>query len=102
MSCYNRVNGLHVCNNKELLTDVLRGEWGYQGLVMSDWTATNQCSYAKAINAGNDLIMPGDKSVWKALEQAKKEGLLQEDALQQSCERVLTLILKSETCKDFR
>lgn len=46
--------------------------------------------------------MPGDKSVWKALEQAKKEGLLQEDALQQSCERVLTLILKSETCKDFR
>lgn len=102
MSCYNRVNGLHVCNNKELLTDVLRGEWGYQGLVMSDWTATNQCSHAKAINAGNDLIMPGDKSVWKALEQAKKEGLLQEDALQQSCERVLTLILKSETCKDFR
>lgn len=46
---------------------------------MSDWTATNQCSHAKAINAGNDLIMPGDKSVWKALEQAKKKTP-QEDA----------------------
>ena len=63
MSSYNRVNGKHVCNTRELLTEILRNEWGFDGLVMSDWNATEQCSRAEAINAGNDLIMPGTKKV---------------------------------------
>ena len=45
MSSYNRVNGKHVCNTYDLLTRVLRQEWGFDGLVMSDWNATEQCSY---------------------------------------------------------
>ncbi len=101
MSSYNRVNGLHVCNNPQLLTRVLRQEWGYEGTVMSDWNATNQCSHAAAVNAGNDLIMPGDGNVRKALQKALAEGTLDRDALNTSAARVLELVFKSETCKDF-
>lgn len=101
MSCYNRVNGLHVCNNPALLDGVLRKEWGFEGLVMSDWTATNQCSHAKAINSGNDLIMPGDNSVRKALTEALKAGTLDKAALNRSAERVLRMIFRSAAYGDF-
>lgn len=101
MSCYNRVNGLHVCNSPNLLTGVLRDEWGFEGLVMSDWTASNQCSHAVAINSGNDLIMPGDNGVQKNLEESLRKGELDKTALEVSAARVLKLVFRSETCKDF-
>ena len=101
MSSYNRVNGHYVCNSFDLCTRVLRQEWGFQGLVMSDWNATEQCSYSEAIHAGNDLIMPGTVSVSKALEKSLKAGELDRDALNLSAGRVLELIFKSETCQSF-
>lgn len=101
MSCYNRVNGKHVCNTKDLLTGVLRDEWGFKGLVMSDWSATDQCSYSEAINSGNDLIMPGNKGNVKALLEALKEGKLDKKALDISVCRVLTMIFNSATCEGF-
>ena len=101
MSSYNRVNGKHVCNTYDLCTRVLRQEWGFDGVVMSDWNATEQCSHAKAINAGNDLIMPGTAAVAKKLNEALKDGKLNRDALNVSAGRVLELIFKSETCKNF-
>ena len=102
MSSYNRVNGKHVCNHFDLLSRVLRQEWGFEGLVMSDWNATEQCSYAEAINAGNDLIMPGTPAVAKKLEADLKAGRLNREALNVSAGRVLELVLKSETCKSFQ
>ncbi|PVH83481.1 glycoside hydrolase family 3 protein [Cadophora sp. DSE1049] len=57
MSSYNKINGLHVSESKELLTDVLRTEWGWRGLIMSDWFGTYSTS--TAIHAGLDLEMPG-------------------------------------------
>jgi beta-glucosidase len=101
MSSYNRVNGKHVCNTYDLCTKVLRKEWGFSGLVMSDWNATEQCSYTEAINAGNDLIMPGGNNVVKKLLSDLKEGKLDKNALNNSAARVLELIYKSDTCKDF-
>ena len=101
MSSYNRVNGKYVCNTYDLCTKVLREEWGYHGLVMSDWNATEQCSYAEAINAGNDLIMPGTNGVVKALIRDLKNGKLNPEALNNSAARVLELIFKSDTCKEF-
>ncbi|KAG5718830.1 putative beta-glucosidase I [Termitomyces sp. T112] len=69
MSSYNRVNGLHVSENKRLLDDILRKEWGYQGLVMSDWTGVY--STVEAIKAGLDLEMPGPSPFrGKALERS--------------------------------
>ncbi|KAM5350935.1 hypothetical protein ACJ41O_003658 [Fusarium nematophilum] len=57
MSCYNRVNGKHVSENREFLDGLLREEWGWKGLIMSDWFGTY--STAEALNAGLDLEMPG-------------------------------------------
>lgn len=101
MSSYNRVNGKYVCNSFDFCTRVLRQEWGFDGLVMSDWNATEQCSYADAINAGNDLIMPGTAVVSKKLRQGLKDGKLSRDALNLSAGRVLELVFKSDTCKEF-
>ncbi len=101
MSSYNRVNGKYVCNSFDLCTRVLRLEWGFTGLVMSDWNATEQCSYAEAVNAGNDLIMPGTAAVSKKLRQELQAGRLNRDALNLSAGRVLELVLKSDTCKEF-
>lgn len=91
----------YVCNSFDFCTRVLRQEWGFKGLVMSDWDATEKCSYAEAINAGNDLIMPGTAAVAKQLEKALKTGVLHRDALNLSAGRVLDLIFKSDTCKGF-
>ena len=102
MSSYNRVNGKHVCNTYDLLTRVLRQEWGFEGLVMSDWNATEQCSYAEAINAGNDLIMPGTAAISKKLEEELKTGRLNREALNISAGRVLELVFNSEACKAYR
>ncbi len=101
MTSYNRVNGIYVCNSRELCTQVLRQEWGFSGLVMSDWNATDPCSHAQAVNAGNDLIMPGNQAVVKALEQALKAGELDRAALDASAGRVLEMVFASDTCKNF-
>ena len=71
MSSYNLLNGIHTANSRNLLTDVLRGEWGFDGIVMTDWGTTSSelntnakygsSDAALCIEAGNDLIMPGDK-----------------------------------------
>lgn len=101
MSSYNRVNGKYVCNSFDFCTRVLRLEWDFEGLVMSDWNATEQCSYSEAINAGNDLIMPGTSAIAKRLRSDLKAGKLSKDALDLSAGRVLELIFKSDTCKEF-
>lgn len=101
MSSYNRVNGVYVCNSRDFCTGVLREEWGFDGVVMSDWNATDQCSHAEAINAGNDLIMPGNKGVKKALQKALAAGALNRDALNTSAGRILEMIFASDTCKGF-
>lgn len=101
MSSYNKVNGVYVCNSRDFCTGVLREEWGFDGVVMSDWNATDQCSHAEAINAGNDLIMPGNKGVEKALQKALAEGALNRDALNTSTGRILEMIFASDTCKGF-
>ncbi|MBR2044616.1 MAG: glycoside hydrolase family 3 C-terminal domain-containing protein [Agathobacter sp.] len=101
MSSYNRVNGKYVCNSFDFCTRVLRQEWGFDGLVMSDWNATEQCSYAEAINAGNDLIMPGTPAVAKQLKADLKNGVLDEAALDISAGRVLELTFQCATTSEF-
>lgn len=70
MSSYNRVNGTYMAENKRLLTDVLRGEWGFEGMVVSDWGGIND--RVEGVKAGNDLEMPGnggmnDRKIVKAV-----------------------------------
>lgn len=97
MSSYNKVNGEYVVNSCDLLTKVLRNEWGYQGLVMSDWGSTGEdkASYAESPAAGNDLIMPGNPEVVPALLQAVKEGSLSEEELRWCARHVLAAVFES-------
>lgn len=99
MSSYNKVNGTYVPENKWILTDILRDEWGFEGLVMTDWFGGNDA--AQTIRAGNDLLEPGTKSQWKALTAAYEEGSLSEETINTSVRRILELILKSKKIENY-
>ncbi len=90
MASYNMLNGEHACENKWLLTDLLRKEWGFKGLVMSDWNAVTDIG--KAITAGCDLTMPSSMGEW-ARRSVKMvgEGTLDEKYINQSAQRVADL-----------
>ena len=93
MCSYNKLNGEYTSQHKWLLTDLLRGEWGYDGCVMSDWGAV--CDRVKGVPAGLDLEMPssnGERD--RAVLQAVREGRLDEKTVDQAVERVLTFALQ--------
>ena len=89
MSAYNQINGVPCTENRTLLSDMLRDEWGFEGLVMSDWNAVYHP--AKAINAGNDLAMPGPIGP-EALTAAAENGTLHMERLSESAARVAKLV----------
>lgn len=94
MTAYNQINGTHADSNKFTLEKVLRGEWGWNGLVMSDWGGTN--STAEALEAGLDLEMPGPARhrTYKGVKEAIKNGDLTEEAITNRARNVLELIRK--------
>jgi beta-glucosidase len=97
MSSYNKLNGIYTANHYDLLTRLLRHEWGFDGLVMSDWLATAKgaANPALCLAAGNDLIMPGTKRDKKAILKALKKGRLSEDDLRQSAARVVRAVMRA-------
>lgn len=103
MTSYNKVNGVYTANSADLLTKVLRNEWGFQGLVMTDWGATGdgKGSHELCPAAGNDLIMPGSKAVVKALVQAVKAGRLNKEDVKRSAANVLPVIFSSAVVDGF-
>ena len=93
MCSYNQINGTFASENKWLLTDVLRGEWGFKGYVMSDWGAVND--RVKGLEAGLELEMPasgGDNDAM--IVKAVKDGALEEKILEQAVERILRIIFE--------
>ncbi len=88
MSAYNKINGVACTENSALLEDTLREEWGFTGLVMSDWGAVYHP--AAAVNAGNDLAMPGPIGP-EVLTKAYEDGSLSKAALARSAERAAKL-----------
>lgn len=90
MSAYNKINGTACAMNHWLLTDVLRGEWGFDGLVVSDWGAAYD--QAKAIHAGNDLDMPGPRDIQPILD-AVQNGTLSEADVDLAVSRMLQMLL---------
>ena len=78
MSSYNLINGVHAANSHDILTKVLRLEWGYDGLVVSDWTTTGEggSSPVECMRAGNDLIMPGTEKDREEIMKAVEAGSL--------------------------
>jgi beta-glucosidase len=91
MGAYNRVNGVRLCENRELLTGVLRGEWGFRGAVVSDWGAVHD--RVASLEAGLDLQMPGPREVERrAVVRAVKAGRLSMKDVNRSVKRVLELV----------
>ena len=90
MSSYNLVNGIHASSNRELLTDILRGEWGFNGIVTTDWW-TYERQY-KELAAGNDVKM--GCGMPDHTYEMLKAGKLRRKDLRISAKRMLELILK--------
>lgn len=93
MCSYNRVNGEQVSESKKLLTDILRDEWGFKGLVVSDWGAVRD--RVLGLEAGLDLEMPGTFGLSaKKIKAAIEDGSLDEAVLDKACRRIVNLAFK--------
>lgn len=93
MCAYNKINGEYCCENQWLLTDVLRKEWGFDGLVMTDWGAMHD--RVRSLRAGLDLEMPGDTAICrKWIIDGVKDGSLPMQVLDEAVKNVLTLVEK--------
>ncbi len=99
MSSYNKVNGTYTAESKKLLADILRADWHFEGLVMSDWFGGNDAP--SMIAAGNDLLEPGTKKQWRVLEKAAERGDLTEDQINISAGRILKLIIGSKKMEHY-
>lgn len=98
MAAYNKVNGTYASENPELLSTILKDDWGFQGVVVSDWGAVNQ--KAKALEAGLDLEMPGPGlNHTEKIKALVGEGKLAEAAIEAAAYRMLTMILKGNANK---
>ena len=111
MSAYNAVNNTLCVENKFLLTDVLRGILGFQGIVMSDWWGVLNDN-TTSFNAGCDLNMPGgkgygnqfvgkDKSYWSSFEQYVKDGKLSSDRVTEAATRIIATMYQLNQMDDF-
>lgn len=93
MNSYNKLNGTYLCENKEILTDILRKEWGFDGYVMTDWGAMN--NRVEALQAGCNLEMPSSGGATDAeIAAAVREGTLSEELLDDSCEELLNIMFR--------
>ncbi|MDD7415883.1 MAG: glycoside hydrolase family 3 N-terminal domain-containing protein [Spirochaetales bacterium] len=104
MTSYNLLNGIHTSESKELIQDVLRSEWGFKGIVMTDWVVSDMMASKGSIHpnakapkvakAGGDLFMPGSKSNVKQVLKALKKGLISRKQLEINATRVYRMISK--------
>jgi beta-glucosidase len=100
MSSYNLVNGPYTSENFDLLTTILRKEWGFKGFVMTDWFGGKDA--VGQIKAGNNLLMPGVAPQKKAIIDAVKAGQLDEKLLDQNVTEILNIVVLSPTFKGYK
>ena len=103
MTSYNKINGVYASNCHDICTKALRNEWGFDGVVMTDWFSTNkgQANNALAMQSGNDLIMPGGGSFKKEILKGVKTGLISEADVRRCCANVVKAILNSATQREY-
>jgi beta-glucosidase len=99
MCSYNRINGVYAADHQYLMTDILRKEWGFQGIVISDWTANH--TITDSVKAGLDIEMPGPAKYYGGLlEQAVRNWQIDESVIDETVRRILTLIVNSGRMDD--
>lgn len=103
MTSYNRVNRVYTPNSYDLCTKVLRNEWGFDGVVMTDWFSTNKGlgDNALAMRAGNDLIMPGGGAYKKEILAGVKRGIISEKDVRRCCANVVKSIMDSAIQEEY-
>ncbi len=99
MSSYNKINGVLAPTNSYLLTDILRGEWGFNGFVMTDWWSEGDGNDQTA--AGNDMLMPGTDRQYDDIVNAVKEGRLDESLLDRNVANILRVMLRTPTAAGY-
>lgn len=99
MSSYNLINGTYTSQRRDLLTTILRNEWGFKGFVMTDWWGGKDP--IQQMNAGNDLIMPGGPDQSKAIATAVQNGTISMQQLDENVTHILNIILQSPTFKKY-
>ena len=99
MSSFNKVNGTYTSERYDLLTTSLRNEWGFKGIVMTDWSGGKD--EVAQMEAGNDLIMPGRSEHAAKIAEAVKNGTLDVKILDENVERILKLVLLSPRFKKY-
>ncbi|WP_291856629.1 glycoside hydrolase family 3 protein [Marinilabilia sp.] len=100
MSSYNKVNGTYASESHDLLTKILRDDWGFEGYVMTDWGGGSDV--VAQMKAGNDMIQPGSPDQIHSLIKAVEEGQLEESVLNKNVGRILRIMLKSPKYNDFK
>ena len=103
MSSYNIINGVYAQGNKDLLSTILRDEWGYKGIVMTDWISKREkLPTEQEVEAGNDLMMPGYPAQAEDIVQAVKAGSLDIKYVDQNVRRMLEYIVKTPRFKGYK
>ncbi|WP_255562415.1 glycoside hydrolase family 3 N-terminal domain-containing protein [Pedobacter sp. D749] len=111
MSSYNLINGTYTSARKDLLTDILRDEWGFKGIVMTDWFGgyagfnalkAGTSNVVAQLEAGNDLLMPGLPAQKAAILENMKNGKLSKSVVDTNLKRILELVFKSPTIAKYK
>ncbi len=100
MTSYNKVNGKYTCEDIDLTENILRDEWGFKGVVMSDWNAGTDA--VTSMKAGNDMLQPGQERQYKAIWEAVQNGTLDEAILNRNVKRILELVVKCHTFENYK
>ena len=100
MTSYNKLNGPYAVQNRELLTTIVRDEWGWKGMFVSDWNAGDDA--VAAMMAGNDMLQPGQDRQYQAIFDAAKSGKLPMEVLDANVRRILEYVVKTHNFKGYQ
>ena len=100
MTSYNKLNGPYALQNRELLTTIVRDEWGWKGMFVSDWNAGDDA--VAAMLAGNDMLQPGQDKQYKAILEAAKSGKLPMEVLDANVKRIIEYVVKTHNFKGYK
>lgn len=94
MTSYNPVNGIYPCENSRLLNDLIREEMGFDGFIMTDWGSYDTADLIKSVNAGTNLLTPGDKKRHRLIYKAVKKGEISKATLQNSVKQIIKVLVR--------
>lgn len=100
MSSYNYINGTYASQSNDLLTTVLRDEWGFDGMVMTDWYGGKDA--VEQMKAGNDLLMPGRKQQYDQLKSALSDGSLSMKVVDKNISRILEMVMRTPRFHNYK